>query len=70
MVTQYVTFQVEVTARVDADESREGLLTISEVSSVKVEDVEISLATVPAALYDLIEDSAAEAALTKGEWHD
>jgi len=70
MRTQYVTFQVEVTARVDAYEHKNDVLTIAEVSSVMVEGVAISLATVPAALYDILEDTAAETALTKDEWHD
>lgn len=70
MPTQYVTFSVNVTARVDAEESREGLLTISEVSAVFVEGVNISLATVPSDLYCLIEEISAETALTNGDWND
>lgn len=70
MPTQYVTFSVNVTARVDADESREGLLTISEVSAVFVEGVNISLETVPSDLYGLIDEIAAETALTNGDWND
>lgn len=70
MPTQYVTFSLDVTARVDADESREGLLTIKDVSAVFVEGVNISLATVPSDLYGLIEEIAAETALTNGDWND
>lgn len=78
MPVQYVTFSLEVTARVDAD----GHLTdygvdrspvwteyeITEVSGIEIEG--FSIDNLPKDVQDLIEEMAAETALAKGEWHD
>lgn len=50
---QYVTFQVEVTARVDAELGKDDCWTVAEVSGIDM---------------DYIEEIAAEVALEKGEW--
>jgi len=68
--TQFVTFTIEVSARVDAYEQRDDVLTIAEVSSVMIEGVPFALASGQKELYELLEEIAAETALTKDEWHD
>ena len=82
MPTQFVTFTVEVTARVDCEMERndygvtgspvwyEPNPDTMDVSSVAFDDVNISLDGLSKDVRDLIEEKAAEAAMEKGEWHD
>lgn len=80
MPTQFVKFQLEVTARVDAVSRRDRsdiagvpdqwVYDVREVSGIEVDGVDITVASVCAPLYELVEELAAEVAITKGEWHD
>ena len=80
MHTQFVTFNIEVTARVDAVSRRDRsdivgvpdqwVYDVREVSGVSIEGVGIGVASVCAPLYELVEELAADVAITKGEWHD
>lgn len=80
MHTQFVTFQLEVTARVDAVSRRDRsdivgvpdqwVYDVREVSGVSIEGIDIPIASVCAPLYELVEELAAETAISKGEWHD
>lgn len=82
MPVQYVTFSLEVTARVDCEMERndygvpgspvwyEPNPDTLEISNIAFEDVNISVDNLPKDVQDLIEEMAAETALAKGEWHD
>lgn len=80
MPTQYVTFTVEVSARVDATARRDRsdivgvpdmyVYEVTDVSAVSVEGIDFPLASMPKDVAELVEEFAAEAALNKGEWHD
>lgn len=61
MPVQYVTFSIEVTARVDADLDRSDCWIVSEVSGIGVDGSSQGL-------LEYIEEIAAEVALEKGEW--
>ena len=63
---RYVTFQVEATARVDADEDRSGNMVVSEVSSLCIG--ELSLDKELKDVREYLEETAAETALSDGEW--
>lgn len=58
---QYVTFSVEVTARVDAELGRDDCWKVVEVSNVGIDGLDQPL-------MEYIEEYAAEKALEKGEW--
>ena len=65
---RYVTFSVEVTARVDANEDRSGNMVVSEVSSLCIGD--LSLDRELKDMREYLEETAAETALADGEWHE
>ena len=80
MPTQYVTFTVEFSARVDATARRDRsdivgvpdmlVYEVTDVSAVSMDGVDFLLASMPKDVAELVEEFAAEAALNKGEWHD
>ena len=70
MPVQYVTIPVTITARVDARYDRYGDLEVSEISSVAIDDVNISLDAMPQDVRDCIKELASEAAYEKDEWHE
>lgn len=59
---QYVTFEVTITARVDAELGRDDCWTVKEVSGIGIDGSDQEM-------LDYIEELAAEVALGKGEWH-
>lgn len=59
---QYVTFSVEVTARVDAELDGSDCWNVVEVSGIGIDGLDQPL-------LEYIEELAAEVALEKGEWH-
>ena len=61
MPVQYVSFEVTVTARVDANLDRSDCWIVSEVSGIGVDGSSQGL-------LEYIEEIAAEVALEKGEW--
>ena len=61
MSVQYVTFEVTVTARVDANLDRSDCWIVSEVSGIGVDGSSQGL-------LEYIDEIAAEVALEKGEW--
>ena len=63
---RYVTFSVEVTARVDANEDRSGNMIVSEVSSLFIGD--FSLDRELKDMREYLDETAAEVALADGEW--
>jgi len=62
MSTQYITFTVELTARVDAELGRDDCWKVVEVSKIGVDGSSQDL-------LEYIEELAAETALRNGEWH-
>jgi len=80
MPVQYVTFSVEVTARVDCDLHREDYgvrgspvflepdLATIDVCLMEIDGVEIPLDMLSKQVKDALEDRAAEAAIEQGEW--
>ncbi len=63
---RYVTFSVEVTARVDADEDRSGNMIVSEVSSLFIGGFSIDRELKD--MREYLDETAAEVALADGEW--
>lgn len=61
MPVQYVSFEITVTARVDADLDRSDCWIVSEVSGIGIDGSSQGL-------LEYIEEIAAEVALEKGEW--
>lgn len=80
MHTQFVTFQLEVTARVDAVSRRDRsdivgvpdqwVYDVREVSGISIEGIDFPIAEMRVDVAQLIEELAAETAISKGEWHD
>ncbi len=66
MSVRYVTFSVEVTARVDADEDRSGNMIVSEVSSLFIGGFSIDRELKD--MREYLGETAAEVALADGEW--
>lgn len=66
MPVRYVTYSVDVTARVDANEDASGNMIVSEVSGLCIAD--FSLAKNMKDVLEHLEELAAETALANGEW--
>lgn len=66
MPVRYVSFDVTVTCRVDANEGASGNMIVSEVSGLCIAD--FSLAKNMKDVLEHLEELAAETALANGEW--